>query len=167
MADGTIEILGQKLSYPTSWHGTAAVAIVCGALVAILFIVKGWATPETLDKLKDVVNYSQVQGATTENLVNTVAKLNERISAIESKQIVKNDRQIGTVKVDQLQSQIDISKLKEQVAKQNVIKYSSVAPLVSPDVDQTDQIQKYKQQEMLEKSLQNDLSSKLIQLQQQ
>ena len=50
----SIEMLGQKLSYPTTWHGTAAAPSVCVAISAITYMVRGWATPDTLTALRGI-----------------------------------------------------------------------------------------------------------------
>ncbi|QLE97464.1 hypothetical protein [Neptunomonas phycophila] len=39
MSEHSIEILGQKLSYPSNWHGVAAVFIVCSSIVAISYFL--------------------------------------------------------------------------------------------------------------------------------
>lgn|GEM_PF-6095438 len=169
MADGTIEILGQKLAYPTSWHGTAAVFVVCISLIGISFIAKGWATPEILDKLRGVANYSEEQDKTIKELVETSAKLTAQLSELEGR-LAEGDAAIGSateneIKIGQIERQIDISKLREQLATQNLFKSSTISPLVNPSSDFSQQAQLFQQQQTQQQQLQQDLSSELQQLQ--
>jgi len=78
MSDNTIEILGQKFSYPTTWQGTSSVLIIC---LCVSFL--GY----TLDA-KQIDSYSNLLNGTTERAFNesleTIAKLNSDIEGMQS-----------------------------------------------------------------------------------
>jgi hypothetical protein len=170
MSNGTIEILGQKLSYPTSWHGTAAVLIVCVSLVVVVFIVKDWATPEVLDKLKGIADYSEEQDETTKDLVETVAKLTAQLNELEGKMSKgnvtgSNVAESKKVKIGQIQREIDISKLRERLAAQNLLRSRTFSPSTDSTIDSSKRIQSFQQQQLRQQQLQQDLSTELQQLQ--
>jgi hypothetical protein len=170
MADGSIEILGQKLAYPTSWHGTATVLTVCVSLVIVAFIAKGWATPEVIDKLKGIANYSEEQDKTTKDLVETVSRLTLQLGELEDKvskgvATSSNATERNKVKAGQIQRQIELSKLRERLAAQNLSKSATISPLVNPEIDFSQQIQQFQQQQSQQQQIQQNLSSELQQLQ--
>lgn len=170
MSDGSIEILGQKLAYPTSWHGTAAVLAVCVSLVVVASFAKDWATPEVLDKLKGIASYSEEQDKTTKELVEAVAKLTLQLNELESrvsKGAVKgsNAAESNEIKIGQIQRQIELSRLRERLATQKLLKYATISPLVDSETDLSQQVQQLQKQQSQQQQIQQDLSSKLQQLQ--
>lgn len=69
MTEGTIGILGQKLSYPTTWHGKASVLVVGSAITIITVLLVGWATPEVLRGIKGLNSTSEQQQTINSNFV--------------------------------------------------------------------------------------------------
>ncbi|MDR2208546.1 MAG: hypothetical protein LBE22_06210 [Azoarcus sp.] len=170
MSNGTIEILGQRFSYPTSWHGTAAVLAVCVSLVVVVFVVKDWATPEVLDKLRGIADYSEEQDETTKDLVETVAKLTAQINELEGRvpqesATGSNAAESNKVKIGRLQREIDISKLRERLATQNLLRPRPISPSTDSTIDSSKRIQSYQQQQLRQQQLQQALSTELQQLQ--
>ncbi len=82
MSDNSIEILGQKIGYPTTWQGTFSVLIICGCISFLGY---------TLDP-SDIDSYSALFSGTSEQAYNesltTISKLN---SDIEEMQITINE----------------------------------------------------------------------------
>jgi hypothetical protein len=170
MSEGSIEILGQKLAYPTSRHGTAAVLAVCVSLVFIASFAKDWATPEVLDKLKGIASYSEEQDKTTKELVETVAKLTLQLNELEgkvSKGAAKgsNAAESKEFKIGQIQRQIELSKLRERFATQNLLRHATISPLVNSETDLLQQVQQLQRQQSQQQQIQEDLTLKLEQLQ--
>jgi len=89
MTTNNIEILGQKLSYPETWHGMIAVLLVCLTLFGITSITLGWATPEILQGLKGLTETSMVQQKVNEDLLVNIRLLSTRIQELEH-QIISN-----------------------------------------------------------------------------
>lgn len=171
MSNDTIEILGQKLSYPTTWYGTVSVFAVCLTIAAIFFMAKGWATPENMNELKGIINYSENQKDVADTLVRSVDDINNKITDLESKLIKlssNNDPLLKKeIEVGQVLREIDISKLKEQNARQNYTWSENVAPLVFPAQDFSQKIELFKQEQIKQQQIQQDLSSRLRELQKQ
>ena len=79
MSETSIEILGQKLSYPATWQGTTAIGLVC---VCVAFL--GY----TLDA-EELDSYSNLFNTTTQDAydtsVDTTAILNEQVISLQAK----------------------------------------------------------------------------------
>jgi len=170
MSDGSIEILGQKLAYPTTWYATVAVMIVCVALVIIAYLAKGWATPEILDGIKGITNFSAEQEKTITGLVENVEKLSIQMNALEQK--VAN---AGTESLDesakaaltknQLERGLSISRLKEQLTNQSIVRLQEVVLAVKSEPKIEQQVQQYQIQQQQEVQQQQQIQDQLQQIQ--
>jgi hypothetical protein len=88
MGEYSIEILGQKFSYPTTWQGTASILVVCLALVAIAFIFDG----ERIKAIGDVIDSAskatiddalQKANTTITNQANEISQLTETLASLK------------------------------------------------------------------------------------
>ncbi|WP_017445694.1 hypothetical protein [Gayadomonas joobiniege] len=77
MADNSIEVLGQKFCYPTTWQGTLSVFIVCVCIGFLGYVLDA-------DKIN---SYSSLFNGKTEEAYNesieTIAKLNQQIEEMQ------------------------------------------------------------------------------------
>lgn len=160
MSDGTIEVLGQKLSYPTNWQGVAAVTVVCVAFTVIAYIAKGWATPEVLQGLSGLASTTKEQESINKNLLSNIEQLSAKIVALEkaaagaqiSSTPAAAKESEDAVARRALEQQLSISKLREQLADQRLTRLQKVTPIVQPEQDiqrQVQQVQNIQQQQQL------------------
>ena len=81
-----IEVLGQKLSYPTTVYGCVAVLFFCIALVSVAKIAADWATPEALSEVRSLLADETAKSA-------EIADLNEellyQVSELQTKLLSK------------------------------------------------------------------------------
>lgn len=82
MEDQRIEILGQKLAYPTTVYGTTAVLFLCIALVIIAKIAADWASPEALAEARALL---ADETAKSSEIASVNAELLSQISTLQTK----------------------------------------------------------------------------------
>ncbi len=144
MSDDNIEILGQKLSYPKTWHGMMAVLFVCITFFAIAYLVKGWATPEILRGLKGLNATSEEQEKINTKIIGQLDTLTKRITSVETNAItISNNSESTTtgskdkpdkskIQYNSLLQFLELSKLKEDVNNQSLSRLENVALIVEP-----------------------------------
>ncbi len=82
MEDQRIEILGQKLAYPTTVYGTTAVLFLCIALVIIAKIAADWASPEALAEARALL---ADETAKSSEISSVNAELLSQIATLQTK----------------------------------------------------------------------------------
>lgn len=98
MDNHSIEILGQKLSYPDSWHGVASVFFVCSCIVLLAYVIdeqRIGAIGDAVANTKSAVNSSTEKTlsearVTIANQVKEIENMTKAIKQMES-QIEKKD----------------------------------------------------------------------------
>ena len=177
MPDNTIEIFGQKLSYPTTWHGASAVLVVCIAITVIAVIAKGWATPEVIRGLNGLNETSKEQESINVSLVNNIEALSAKLENLEARfgNAAEEGEEIaagapastpdmGTGRDRQsLEHQLELSKLKGQLANQSLIRLKQVAPVVQPDQALQQQVQQFEQIQQTQQFQQQQIQQQIQQ----
>jgi len=179
MSDGTIELFGQKLSYPATWQGTTAVFIVCTAITIIAFMAKGWATPEVMASLN---SNTKQQENINESIVSQLEDVYTKLSLLESSKEIAATQEPGQPAADSvsaaevaatareieaLNSQLAISQLKEQITNQRLGRLENVAAKVEPEAVVLGQLKQIQQQQQQQQQLQQQQQQQQQQLQQQ
>lgn len=88
MADHSLEILGQKISYPETWQGVSAVVAVCLTVVFIAYILDenriNAISKALAENKKQVISAGNKKIANAEELINNQAKeINDLTLAVE------------------------------------------------------------------------------------
>ncbi len=86
-----VEIFGQRFSYPTSWHGVAAVAVIGLTIGGVVYLTTKWASPKELQALTDSTKKTQAttavsiskQAAVNQATNSAVQDLNKKIEELE------------------------------------------------------------------------------------
>lgn len=105
MPENSIEILGQKLSYPDNWQGVSSVFFVCTALITITYIFTTWITPE---KALQLTNYASIQ----ETKVNELSRANQTLLD----QIGKLERELEEAVSNKTRGAKEIKAVKSEVS---------------------------------------------------
>ena len=126
MSDNTIEVLGQKLSYPTTWQGTAAVLIVCVCMAFLAYTL----TPSQIDSYANLLE-GKTEQKINDELLNTNNQLNTQIEELQSQvlqlsehaQIEKKEKQkiaknLETLRHNREQSYTKLAELQEEQSAQ-------------------------------------------------
>ena len=135
MSENNIEILGQKLSYPTTWHGTTAVLFLCIALVIIALLFKGWATPDTINAVKGLYADASVQDEVNQQLLKKIKLLTERINTLESN---KN----GITSAEKTLQNQEFSKLNTLFSTKTVTRFKAAPEEYKAEILSPEQIKK-------------------------
>ena len=93
MDNHSIEILGQKLSYPSSWHGVVSVFFVCSCLVLLAYVIdenRIGAIGDAVASTRSAVNSSTEKTlsearVTIANQVKEIENMTKAIKQVESK----------------------------------------------------------------------------------
>lgn len=167
-----IEILGQKLSYPTTWQGAAAVLILCIALTAIAYIAKGWATPEVISGLAGLNTTTKQQEGINNSLLDNINKLSVKVASLELN-LIKATKKVDagesgeptqaeadSLKREVEKRQFEISRLREKIAVQSLVRLQRVAPIVQSEPVIQQQIQQQQQVQQQQQQIQEQLQEK-------
>jgi len=98
MSEHSIDILGQKFSYPSTWQGVVAVLVICCAVVALAYIFDGEriravgdavavANRDALDASKEALEKASI---TINNQAREIAQLTASVTGQQS-QVAEGD----------------------------------------------------------------------------
>lgn len=164
--DCNIEILGQKLSYPSTWHGTAAILIVCICIVAVAFVFKEWATPENLDATRGLLyKTSKKQEDVNRGLVDRIDNLTKKVSALEINNIEAespnnsgpsgtNRTELEEAKKNALRERLEVINLRKKLSDQKLTRLKEIAPGIKPEkvIEQQIHAARKEQEEQMEQA---------------
>jgi len=134
MSEHSIEVLGQKFSYPSTWHGTVSILIVCASISFIAYALEpeqinsygGWFGSESDKKIEEgLVDLNKKQ---SEQIVTLKAEVS-RLTTIAN--LAEDDKNKITTKLEAADKEINdaynnlIGKQTERKDKLNTIINSS------------------------------------------
>ena len=131
MDDSRIEILGQKLAYPSTVYGAFAVGFVSLALVLIAWIVASWATPEALSATRTLLAQEAEKNS---EIVAVNKELLSQLEELESKLISKVSTGASETTDAEINAELERLRTRREQAYQKLLEDQKQRAKASSDI---------------------------------